>query len=177
MWFQHKMVWRCDISGLKDVPFLKSKAGFFFLCLYYAFTTNLANIQMQHFSQEFNILSVAASRGRHGGIWPQSAALPPACPPPPPPPPRRKKWSKSAIFNRFFPLRNAFCPLDAPQKMSGPTTVFSYLSWFASYWFGKFDKWTISFDFRLKLTNFFSVLICRVNIILGKSFYTRLGKK
>ena len=49
------MTWRCDISSLKDVPILKSKAtcDLMFVLL---FTTNLTNIQMQYFLQEFNIL-------------------------------------------------------------------------------------------------------------------------
>ena len=35
------------------------------------------------------------------------------------PPSQKKKWPKSAIFGKlvdFCPLRNAFCPLDAPTK-------------------------------------------------------------
>ena len=35
------------------------------------------------------------------------------------PPSQKKKWSKSAIFSKFlyfYPLRNTFCPLDAPTK-------------------------------------------------------------
>ena len=35
------------------------------------------------------------------------------------PPSQKKKWPKSAIFGNFLdfcPLRNVFCPLDAPTK-------------------------------------------------------------
>ena len=57
-------------------------------------------------------LAVAASRGHEGAFpIPQSEASSP--------PVRRKKWQKSTIFDEFLvldfcPLRNTFCPLNAP---------------------------------------------------------------
>ena len=57
---------------------------------------------------------VVASRG-HGGIHPQSEALPPTLAPPPS---QRGKMVKSAIFGKFlnFCLRIVVCPLDSPPK-------------------------------------------------------------
>ena len=58
-------------------------------------------------------LSVAASRGGGGmgGIFPQSEAFPLT--------PHQEKKVKISHFGNFFdfcPLRNVFCPLDAPPK-------------------------------------------------------------
>ena len=66
--------------------------------------------------------AVAASRGAWGHLPPPVGGSAPHSPPV-----RRKKWSKSAIFGKFFdlcPLRIAFCPLDTPhKKISGAATV------------------------------------------------------
>ena len=57
-----------------------------------------------------------ASRGAWANLPPPtvaSEALPPLAPS------QKKKWPKAAIVGKFLdfcPLRNAFCPLDAPQK-------------------------------------------------------------
>ena len=64
-----------------------------------------------------------STKGGIGGIFPQLEALPPLDPTV-----RRKKWQKSAIFGKFLdfcPLREAFCPLDAPTKtfLVSPLTI------------------------------------------------------
>ena len=59
-------------------------------------------------------LSLQAVAASCGAFSPHSEVLPPLAPPV-----RRKKWPKSAIFGNFFdfcPLRNVFCPLDAPPQ-------------------------------------------------------------
>ena len=75
---------------------------------------------LTNFEKKNTNLSGMDSDGIKGGMGEFS-------PPPPPPwealpplaPCQKKKWSKSAIFDKFLdfcPLRNAFCPFDAPPQ-------------------------------------------------------------
>ena len=117
VWFQHKMAWRCDISGLKDVPFLKSKAGLFFLCLYYAFTTNLANIQMQTFFPRIQYSLSGSIKGRHGGIWPPVGSSAPCLPSPPS---EGKNGQNQPFSADFSPSEMHFAPLMPHKKFLVP---------------------------------------------------------
>ena len=76
---------------------------------------------------DLKIICSGCIKGPWGHLPPIGGSAPPTCPPI-----ERKKWSKSVIFGKFFdfcPLRNAFCPLDAPppqkKKNSGAATDYN----------------------------------------------------